>query len=124
MLVTGRMMVITAAGTPPPSISTLTATDERNISCLQSWRVTVGWTIVNADNGLYKLKLMLGETTLDGNLNNATGSYLYNTGQLGDGSLFDTELALSFTLQVLRRSDDLVLQTVNVGTNKFYGGCP
>lgn len=121
-----RMLVSVAAGggTPVPSISALTATDEREISCLNTWRVTVAWTILNADNTNYKLKLVEGSTVLSDTLDNASGNYLYNTGQLGDPLLFEHELALTFTLQVVRRSDNVIVASSDVGTNKFYGDCP
>lgn len=121
-----RMLVSTAVGggPPVPSISSLTTTDQRNISCFQTWRVTVAWTILNPDNTNYKLKLVVGTTVLSDTLNNASGNWLYDTAQIGDSSLFDHELNLTFTLQVVRRSDNLVVASSDVGATKFYGDCP
>ena len=98
-------------GTPLPLISSLATSDYVNMSCLNQWRVQVDWTIDDPDNTNYKLKLVVNSTTLDDNLNCATGSYIYSTGQVGDTSLFDYDLSLTFTLQVIRRSDSVVMSS-------------
>lgn len=125
MLVPRMLVQASLGGTPVPSISSLTTADERVGNCFQTWRVNVSWTILNPDNAAYKLKLVVGSTVLSDTLDCASATYgPYNSELIGDTTMFDNELVLTFTLQVLRRSDNAVMASADVNATKYYGDCP
>lgn len=119
-----RMLVFGAPGgaSPVSSITGVTATTTRQMTCtptFYTWQVTAGWTIADANDADYSLSLLLlqpSSTTILTNQTCASGTHVYDTGTTGDTTGLTNTGNVQFRLQLVRRSDLVVIQTVDSNT--------
>lgn len=121
MLVRTGMFVASAAAQVEPTIASFTLAAPTKASGCQPVQSVASWTITNADNTNFKL--VIAETAAEFNCASSPSTTLTGTsGNYTDGAVFS--IALTFTLQVVRRVDDSVrssLQATSVAPNVLVG---
>lgn len=97
------------AGIAVPTISSFTLGSPTKASGCVAIQMSGNWTVLSPDNTAYKL--VIQETGVEYICASAAGASVYDVNTYQDGST--STIAPTLTLQVVRRSDSVVMSSVS-----------
>jgi hypothetical protein len=100
---------------PLPVLSGFSAAEIQAIGCGVDWIVEPSWLCSPTNDADYKIVLRNYDTTavLNGDFSTAAGSYVDNTGEVGDPAFTGTFHTRRYILQLVRLSDSAVVQSLD-----------